>query len=69
MSKVMVRIHNAETGEIVDREATPQELAQIKADSDAQKALDIAFESQQASKQEILDRLGITAEEAKLLLA
>jgi len=69
MSKVMIRVHNIETGEIVDREATPEELAQIKNDADEQKTLDTAQELKEVTKQELLNRLGITAEEAKLLLS
>jgi len=69
MSKIMIRVHNIETGKIVDREATPEELAQIKNDADEQKTLDTAQELKEVTKQELLNRLGITPEEAKLLLS
>lgn len=60
--------HNVETGEIIEREATPDELAQAtkdKAEAEAKAAAEAAAE---AKRQELLDRLGITADEAKLLL-
>ena len=69
MAKVMVRIHDIETGEVIDREATTAELAQMAADAEARQAAEAAKESQEASKQALLERLGITADEAKLLLS
>jgi hypothetical protein len=69
MAKLMVRIHDLETGEIIDREATADELAQMAADAEARQAAEAAKESQEASKQALLERLGITADEAKLLLS
>jgi len=60
--------HNATTGEIVERDATVEELAQIKADA-AKAQAQLEAEAQKAiAKQALLDKLGITAEEAQLLL-
>ena len=64
----MVRIHNVETGEIVDREMTDSEFTQYRAEqADRQTKAD-----EQAAKDEakaaLLERLGITADEAALLL-
>ena len=65
----MVRIHNVQTNEIVDREMTDDEFAQYEIDQ-ADRDLKAA---QQAAKDEakaaVLQRLGITAEEATLLLS
>lgn len=63
-----VRIHNVATGEIIDREMTNDELAQAAADKAAAEAAAAAEAKAAAKRQELLDRLGITADEAKLLL-
>ena len=61
--------HNIETGEVIERDATSDELAQAKADK-AEFEARIAEEEQKASaKAALLEKLGITADEAKLLLA
>lgn len=63
-----IRIHNIETGEIIDREMNPEELALYEADS-ARFAAQIQAKQEAAiRRQELLDKLGITQEEAKLLL-
>lgn len=68
-AKVMVRIHDIDTGEVIDREATAEELAQMQADVDASMARAAEKQDQEDTKQALLDRLGITADEAKLLLS
>ncbi len=68
MSRPIIAIHNADTGEIIEREMTAAEFAQHEkdlADVEQRKADRIAKE---AAKTALLDRLGITADEAKLLL-
>ena len=68
MTKPMIRIHNVITNEIVDREMNDDEYAQYE----AQQANREAKEAEQAAKDEakaaLLERLGITADEAALLL-
>jgi len=60
--------HNVETGEIVEREMTKEELAVYKADQE-NTAKRLAEKAQaEAAKATLLERLGITAEEAALLL-
>jgi hypothetical protein len=60
------------TGEIVEREMTADELAQDKIDRDANAAAEAAKAAEKAAadaaRQALLDKLGITADEAKLLL-
>lgn len=60
------------TGEVIEREATPQEIADFEAaaEADAQaKAQEEFIAAQKAvDKAELLERLGITADEAALLL-
>lgn len=68
MTKPMVRIHNVETGEIVDREMNDDEFAQYEIDqANRQSKIDEQVAKAQA-KAALLERLGITEEEAKLLL-
>ena len=69
MTKVMIRIHNAETNEIIDREMTPDELAQFKLDAAKAKQDIVEEELKLAKKAALLERLGITQDEAKLLLS
>lgn len=63
-----VTIHNVETGEIIIRDANAEELAQIELDKAAQATADAAKAKAEAEKAALLDKLGITEEEAKLLL-
>ena len=60
--------HNVETGEVLEVEMTKEEVAQRKLDEQeaAKKIAD--EEAKVAAKNVLLDRLGITAEEAALLL-
>ena len=65
----MIRIHNIETNEVTDREMTDAELATYESEIAAK-----ATESDNATlkaeeKAALLDRLGMTAEEAALLLS
>lgn len=67
-----VKIVNVETGEEIIRDATAQEIAQMEldsADSLARKATaEAEAETKSAARQAILDRLGLTADEAAILL-
>ena len=69
MSTPTIRIHNLETNETIDREMNEAELAQLEQD----KAAFVAREKEAAktaeAKAALLDRLGITEAEAKLLLS
>jgi hypothetical protein len=68
MTKPQIKIVDVETGEEIVRDATAEEMAQIKLDADNAAARKAEAEAKQASRQAILDRLGLTADEAKLLL-
>jgi hypothetical protein len=62
-------IHNVATGEIIEREMTEQELAQIDlAKQDSELRLELAQQAA-AKKAALLEKLGITEDEAKLLLS
>jgi hypothetical protein len=67
-SKPQVKIVNCETGEEIVRDATDAEIAQIELDAANAAAAKAEAEAKAAEKQALLDRLGITADEAKLLL-
>jgi hypothetical protein len=68
MTKPMVRIHNLETNKIVDREMTDAELKQYNDDLAQIANQQTEAAEKAASRQAVLDRLGISAEEAQLLL-
>lgn len=69
----IISIANAETGEIVEREMNEQELLAYDAHLEKHKKLKAEREKQEieqsAKKEALLERLGITEEEAKLLLS
>ena len=65
----MIRIHNTETNEITDREMNDAELlemAQLKKIRDDHEAAKLQAATDKAA---LLAKLGITAEEAALLLS
>ena len=69
MTTPTITIHNAETGEIIEREMNATELAQLEADK-ADSVLVRETKAQKAAdKEALLAKLGITADEAKLLLS
>lgn len=67
-SRPMVRIHDTETNEVIDREMNDAEFEQYEADQAANAARLAEEQAKAAQKQLLLDRLGITQEEAQLLL-
>jgi len=69
MSKPTIRIHNAETDEVIDREMTNAEFAQYEADQAKYELEKAEVQATAKAKAELFERLGITANEAKLLLA
>ena len=64
---------NCATGEVVERPLTTEELAQREADAAAFAAAEhekeVAAQAQAEAKAALLTKLGITEDEAKLLLA
>lgn len=69
MTNPMIRIHNTETDEIIDREMNADELEQHKKDlaQSAKAYKDVAEAA--IAKEALLTKLGITADEATLLLS
>jgi len=68
MPKPIVRIHDLATDEVIDREMTDAEFAQYQADKKLEAIETAALETKIQAKTELLERLGITEDEAKLLL-
>ena len=69
MSKPTVTFHNTATGEIETREMNDAELVEHKALKERFEAQAAEAEAKATAKAALLDRLGITAAEAKLLLS
>lgn len=67
-SKPQVKIVNCETGDEIVRDATADEIAQMELDAVNAAATKAEAEAKAAQRQAILDRLGLTADEAKLIL-
>lgn len=67
-SRPMVRIHDLETDEIIDREMNDAEFAQYEADQAANKAAVEAKAKAEADKAALLARLGLTEDELKTIL-
>ena len=69
MSRPIIRIHNTETDEVIDREMTVAEFKIYEADQKANLIKQAEAEAKTTQRQAILDRLGLTSEEAALLLS
>jgi hypothetical protein len=65
----IVVIHDVSTGEIIEREMNDAEFAQYEADQAAQAAAQAEAEAKATAKAALLAQLGITEEQAKLLLS
>ncbi len=68
-TKKQITEYNCETGIETIRDATNEEVAQMQLDAAAHAARKAEAETKAAQKAALLERLGITADEAKLLLA
>jgi hypothetical protein len=63
-----IKIVDVETGEEIVRDATAEEIAQMEIDAANAEARKQAEAQAAAQRQALLNRLGITEEEAKILL-
>ena len=61
--------HNIQTGEVIERDRNAEEIAQLKADNAKAEAEAEAKAEAETAKAALLEKLGITEEEAKLLLS
>jgi phosphopantetheinyl transferase (holo-ACP synthase) len=64
----MVRIHDLTTDEVIDREMNDAEYAEYQAQQEASAEAEAEAAAKEAQRKALLDKLGITAEEAQLLL-
>jgi hypothetical protein len=68
MTNPTIRIHNTETNEIIDREMTDDEFADYQAEQAEYAAKQAELEAKATARAALLTQLGITEEQAKLLL-
>jgi hypothetical protein len=68
MANPIIRIHDLTTDEVIDREMTDAEFAQWQTEQAAQAAAKAESEAKANEKAALLAKLGITADEAALLL-
>ena len=68
MTKPIVRIYQGD-GEYIDREMNTEEYAQYQIDQANYQAQQAEAEAKATSKAALLSKLGLTAEEAALLLS
>jgi hypothetical protein len=67
-SRPIVRIHNVETDEVIDREMNDAEFEAYEAQQEANKIADAAKAKAAADKAALLERLGLTEDELKTIL-
>ncbi len=67
-SKPQIKIVNCETGEEIIQDANDNFVEQLKKDNAEMLERKAIIEAKSAQRQAILDRLGLTADEAKLIL-
>ena len=68
MTKPMIRIHDTELDEVIDREMTAAEYKVYQADQAKAEAKKAEAEAKETAKAAILDRIGLTADELKTIL-
>jgi hypothetical protein len=68
-SRPNVRIHNSETNEVIDREMNDDEFAEYQAQAEIKAQAKAEAQAKATARAEIFNRLGLTAEEAAILLS
>jgi len=68
-NRPLIRIHNLETDEIIDREMNDEEYEAFIKEQESLKAESEAKAEAEAAKLLLLEKLGLTEDEAKLLLS
>jgi len=63
----LIRIHNADTGEVIDREMTADELAEYKAHNQALAELKAEADSAKEAAEAKLTSLGLSVDDLKAL--
>lgn len=67
-NKPQIKIVNVETGDEIEREMTDSEFVKWQADQEIAQAELAEAATKAAQRQAVLDKLGLSADEAKLLL-
>ena len=67
-TKPTIKIHNVETGEIIERDMTADEVANLEAIAKQDAEIKAEAEKKAIAKSAILDRIGLTADELKTIL-
>ena len=67
-TRPLVRIHDLATDEVIDREMNDAEFAQYEADQATQAIEQAEAEAKENAKAAILNRIGLTADELKMIL-
>ena len=68
MTNLIIKEVNVQTGEEIEREMTKSELTKHQNELQKIKDEQVEIEAKETERQAILDRLGLTADEAKLIL-
>ena len=68
MTKPQIKEYNCETGIETIRDANADEIAQMKIDAKNAATRKAEVEAKEAAKSAILDRIGLTADELKMIL-
>ena len=68
MKKQIIKIHNVETGEVIEREMTS--IEKLENENFQKKIFEekVEIEAKTAARQAIADRLGLTVDELQVLL-
>jgi hypothetical protein len=67
-TRPIIRIHDIELDEVIDREMNDAEFAQYQADKADRLAKQAEADAKETAKTAILDRIGLTADELKTIL-
>ena len=67
-TRPMIRIHDLETNEVIDREMNDAEFTQYQAEQTARIEAETAKAKTEADKAALLARLGLTEDELKTIL-
>lgn len=68
MSRPIIKIHNSQTDEIIEREMNDEEYALFELDKQRELERQAQLKARAEAKAQLLAKLGITENEAKLLL-
>lgn len=69
MTNPIIKVHNAETDEVIEREMNVQELGQLTIDQEQAQMTKAHQAAKAAEKVAVLAKLGLTAEEVAALLS